>query len=79
MVKQTTSYDECLSYLSFFKEPLCAFYESTDTRQRIMAKLIRLKTVNTSKIVVSTSYRTSNATIDYTELYTYINDKLSQK
>ena len=79
MVEQSTPYVESLSYLSFFKDSLNAFYESNDTRQRIIAKLLKLKTINTSKIIVSTSYRTSNATIDYAELYTFITDKLLQK
>jgi ubiquitin-protein ligase len=79
MVEQSTPYIDSLSYLTFFKDSLRSFYESNDTRDRIIAKLIRLKTINTSKIVVSTSYRTSNATIDYTELYTYIIDKFTKK
>ena len=79
MVLQTTPYIESLSYLSFFKESLTAFYESNDTQQRIIEKLLKLKTINTSKIIVSTSYRTSNATIDYAELYTFITEKLPKK
>jgi len=79
MVEQSTPYIDSLSYLSFFKDSLHAFYENNDTRDRIITKLIRLKSINTSKIVVSTSYRTSNATIDYAELYTFIADKLLKK
>ena len=65
-----------LAYITFFKDQLRTFYEDIHTHQRIATKLLRLKTANTSKIIVSTSYRTSNATIDYSELYIFIIEKL---